>query len=331
MNHEYDSIAAPEQAGLTIRDATMTHPATSNYHHLLPKHPTSTTPTTTGLTLAVTAFLWWGVVMPIYLGAVKAAPLEQLAQRVVFGVPATLLLIIFAKAWPELKETFRSKRRLAVLALSTIFMAGIWIAFIEAVATGRLMDASLGYYIAPLVSVALGMIFLGERQRPLEWLAIALAVAAVAIIAWQLGTIPWIALTIAFCFAAYGLVRKKAHTGPLVGVTVELIFLFPFAGALYLWLAARDTVAITTTTTVQLTLMLVAGFVVIVPFLTFAGAARRLRLSTLGILQYIAPTGQMLIALINGEPLTTTRIIAFSLIWLALACYGLDSLRQRRR
>ncbi len=322
---------SPPRATGPAQSSTVTRPAPGNYHRLLPKQPTNSTPTTTGLTLAVTAFLWWGVVMPIYLGAVKAAPLEQLAQRVVFGVPAALLLIILAKAWPELKETFRSKRRLAVLALSTVFMAGIWVAFIYAVSTDRIMDISLGYYTAPLVSVALGMIFLGERQSPLEWLAIALAVAAVAIISIQLGTIPWIALTIAFCFAAYGLVRKKAHTGPLAGLTVELIFLLPLGAALYFWLAARGTVAITTAPPVQLALMLIAGFVVIVPFLTFAGAARRLRLTTLGILQYIAPTGQMLIALINGEPLTTTRIIAFSLIWLALACYGFDAFRQRRK
>jgi chloramphenicol-sensitive protein RarD len=308
----------------------MTPAAPGFYHRLLPKHTTTPTPSPTGLALAVTAFGWWGVIMPIYLGAVKAAPLEQLAQRVVFGVPAALILIVAARAWPELRETFRSKHRLAVLAASTVFMAGIWIAFIYAVATGRLMDASLGYYTAPLVSVALGMIFLGERQRPLEWLGIALAVVAVAVIAWQLGTVPWIALTIAFCFAAYGLVRKKAHTGPLVGVTVELIFLFPFAVALYLWLGTTGAIAITAAPPVQLSLMLAAGFVVIVPFLSFAGAARRLRLSTLGILQYIAPTGQMLVALINGEALTPARIIAFALIWLALACYGFDALKQRR-
>ena len=283
-----------------------------------------------GVTFGLLAFGWWGILMPVYIGALEAPPFEILFQRISFGVLPLLLLIAYRKSFPDLRRALATPRVRHLLALSTLLILCNWSAFIYSVSVDRLMDASLGYYATPLVSIALGMIFLGERLGRLEWAGVALAVASVALATYERGALPWISLVLMFSFSSYGLVRKRVDAGPLVGLTVEMLFAFPLIAAAYIWFIATNRDAITNAPPTQIALMLMAGLVVIAPLLWFAGAARRVRLATLGILQYISPTGQMIIALINGESVSNTRLVAFILIWAALVCYSANSFRNGR-
>ncbi len=275
--------------------------------------------------------MWWGVVMTLYLAAVKAEPVEQLIQRICFGVPSVLLLVALMRQFPQLATALRNKRVMLLLLASTVLIVLNWSAFIYSVSAGRLMDASLGYYATPLVSIALGVIFLGERLGKLEWIGVALAVASVALATWERGALPWISIILMFAFAGYGLIRKRVDAGPLVGLTIEMMIALPFAAAAYFWLAAQDRAAIVSAPPSQLALMAIAGFMVIAPLVWFSAAARRLRLATLGILQYISPTAQMIIGLIKGEEISPVRMAAFVLIWIALFCYSYNSIQRSRR
>ncbi|MDX9910617.1 MAG: EamA family transporter RarD [Phycisphaerales bacterium] len=290
-----------------------------------------------GLCYGLGAYTWWGSVVPLYLKLLRDAPaLELLAQRVVFGLPVLLLLLASRNGMPELRRVLRDKRARLVLLASAVLLATNWFAFIYSVVNARLMDSSLGYYINPLVSVALGMIFLGERQRTTQWVAIILAAAAVTIMTIQRGELPWISVTVALTFGTYGLVRKTVRAGATVGLTIELLAMLPFAIGLYAWLIISGKAMLVSTgdqaaSLGTAALMVLGGAVVIAPLVWFSAAARRLRLSTMGLLQYLAPTGQFLIAVFSGEPLHPYRLAAFVLIWIALFLFSFDSIRARFR
>ncbi len=278
------------------------------------------------------AYFWWGSVVPIYINALTrgewATPaIELVAQRVIFGIPVLLLLLAFTGRLNELKAALTEPARLRVLLLSAALIAINWFAFIYAVSTKRLIDASLGYYITPLVSIALGVVLLGERPRKPQIVAILLAVASVVVLTIDRGGLPWIAVTLALSFGFYGLVRKRAQTKPAPGLCVEMIAMLPAAIAIYGWLFANGTERITEGPPLRTTLMLLGGVMVTVPLVAFAAAAHRLRLATLGMLQYLAPTGQFVLAIVYGQELDAMTLLAFGLIWTALMLYSADAWR----
>jgi chloramphenicol-sensitive protein RarD len=285
-----------------------------------------------GLLYGLAAYGLWGLV-PLYFKAiVQVPPAETLAHRVVWSVVFLAGVLSLTGRWPDLVRCFRSRPLLLILLASTLLIGLNWFVFIYAVSQRQVLETSLGYFITPLVNVLLGMVFFGERLRPRQWLALTLAAGGVLILAVAAGQVPWIALTLAVSFGTYGLLRKMAPIDGLISLAVETLLLFPAAVGFLGFLAWDDAIswgAIDRTTDVLLPL---SGVVTTVPLLCFGAAARRLRLSTLGFLQYLSPSLAFLLAVGPfGEPFTTEQMASFGCIWTALAIYSADSVLAYRR
>lgn len=284
-----------------------------------------------GMAYGIAAYGMWGLV-PVYFKAVAEVPaLEVLAHRVVWSALMLIPLALARGKRAQVLQVLRDRKTLMVLTLTTVLIATNWFLFIWAVATDRVLEASLGYFINPLVNVVLGVAFLGERLSRPAAVAVFLAGIGVAVQVAVIGSLPWIALTLAFSFGLYGLLRKTASVGSVVGLTVETSLLMPVAvgflvsarhsGGLYLGTGHSGTDV----------LLVLAGLVTTLPLLCFTSAARRLRLATLGFLQYLAPSGQFLLAvLVYGEPLTAAHLVTFGCIWIALAIFTADQIRNAR-
>ncbi|MEZ4403923.1 MAG: EamA family transporter RarD [Kofleriaceae bacterium] len=284
-----------------------------------------------GLALGVAAYASWGVV-PLFWRLLRTvAPVEILAHRAAWGLGAFLALAAVTGQLSGVGRALRDPRQRWVLAGSGLLLAGNWGLFIWATLSGHLVAASLGYFINPLVSVALGVVFLGERLGRLTQAAIALAALGVGWLTVGHG-VPWIALALAGSFGAYGLIRKVVAVPAVVGSTVETVLMAPAAVAYLGYLASRGGGALGHVDGATHALLVATGVVTAVPLVWFTGAARRLPLSTVGLLQYLAPTGQLITAvLVFHEPLSARRLLAFGLIWAALALFSIELWRGRRR
>jgi chloramphenicol-sensitive protein RarD len=285
-----------------------------------------------GLLYGFAAYASWGF-MPVYIKAVRAAPvLEVLSHRIVWAFVLLLLIVWRRGELRELWSALRAPRALAVLAASTTAIAVNWLVYIWAVQNGHVLDSSLGYFINPLVNVLFGVLLLHERLDRTVRVAFAIAALGVLWLAIRGGHFPWIALALATSFGSYGLLRKLAPVGALVGLTIETALLTPLAGGYLVWAAATGRAAIFSGSASLDALLLLAGPVTAIPLLFFAGAARRLPLSTLGFLQYLSPTLQFLLAVLAyREPLDGPRLVAFALIWTALAMFAVHTGRAARR
>lgn len=283
-----------------------------------------------GLVAGIAAYSLWGIV-PVYwklLGHVDAV--ELVAHRALWGLGAFAALVALAGQLPALGLAVRDRRVVGVMALSGSLLAINWSIFVWATISGHLLDASLGYFINPLVSVALGTIFLRERLSRLQWLAIGLAAAGVGILTWRAGGVPWVALVLAGTFGLYGLVRKTAKVDALVGSTLETLLMVPVA-AIYLAVIADHGALGHGDVTTHL-LLVGTGVITAIPLVLFTVAARRLPLTTVGFLQYLAPTGQFFLAAIAyREPVPPERLAAFVVIWIGLAVFSLDLWRRTHR
>jgi len=272
------------------------------------------------------AFGLWGV-GPVYFKAVgQVPPLELLAHRVVWCVALTALLITFGRDWGQLRGGIRDRRTLATLALSAALVAVNWFTFIYAVTTDRIVEASLGYFINPLFNVVLGMLFLRERLNRRQLIAVLMALAGTLNLTLSLGVVPWIALTLAVCFGFYGLLRKTVRIEAVNGLFVETAMLTPVAAGYLLWLGWHGQGAFGTIDLGTDALLLFAGVITALPLVWFTRAARRLRYVTIGLLQYIAPTLQLLVGvLVYGEAFTSAHWVSFGLIWAGLAIFTWDA------
>ncbi|HSD89336.1 MAG TPA: EamA family transporter RarD [Kofleriaceae bacterium] len=280
-----------------------------------------------GLVQGVLAYGLWGIVAAYWKLLAHVGPVELIAHRAVWGLGAFMAIVIVAGQWRAFTTALRDPRLVGVMALSGALLAVNWGVFVWATVTGHLLDASLGYFINPLVSIALGMIVLRERLRRLQWIAIALAAIGVGLLTWRAGRAPWIPLVLASTFGLYGLVRKTARVDALVGSTIETVLMAPVAG---IYLAVVGGGVFPTASASTVTLLVGTGVVTAVPLVLFTSAARRLPLSTVGFLQYLAPTGQFLLAVLAfGEPLARDRLFAFCWIWLGLVVFSIDLVRQR--
>jgi chloramphenicol-sensitive protein RarD len=280
-----------------------------------------------GLVAAVAAYLSWGM-FPIYFKAVSAFPaLRILAHRIVWSMLFLAILATAQRRWGELVAAFRPGRR-RVYAATTLLIAANWLLFIWAVNSGRVLESSLGYFVNPLVSVVLGAVFLHERLSRWQTAAVALAGAGVVALVVRLGAFPWVALALAATFGLYGLLRKTARIDPVVGLLVETTLLAPVALAYLLALPQRGGADAHDPGTVAL--LALSGVITPLPLIWFGTAVRSLRLATMGILQYLAPSGQFLLAVaLYREPFTSTHAAAFGCIWASLALYTFDALRAR--
>jgi chloramphenicol-sensitive protein RarD len=281
-----------------------------------------------GVLLGIATYAFWGTVAPIYFKLVdRADPAEVLAHRIVWSVVVLVAIITAWRRWPPLLSAASDGRIVRILACSAVAVAINWYTYIWAVTHDRLIEASLGYFINPLVSVLLGFAFLRERLRTIEWVSIALATASVVWLTIAAGVIPWISLTVAFSFGLYGLLRKIAGVASLNGLTIETGILLPVAGGYLIYRAMAGTILFGHTSHAFDLLLIASGPVTAVPLLLFAAAVRRLRLATIGLLQYISPTLQFLIAVfLYHEPFDQSRMLAFVLIWIAVAIYSASNL-----
>lgn len=285
-----------------------------------------------GVFYAALAYTAWGLFPAFFkqLGQVNA--FEVVMHRMVWSLLFLLCVLAVLKRWGWLREVARQPKVLAAFGLSALLLSVNWSVYVWAVQHAQVVDASLGYFILPLVNVAFGFAFLKERPRPVQWLAVAVAAAGVVWLTLQAGRLPWVALVLAASFGIYGLLRKVATLGALEGLTLETLLLAPFAIGLLAWWAWHGQGALVHGNATTLGWLLLAGPLTAIPLLLFAAGARRIPLATLGILQYISPSLQMLLGVWwYGEAFDPTRAVGFYLIWLALLVYSLDSLWNGRR
>jgi len=285
-----------------------------------------------GVLLALAAYFIWGIA-PAYFKLIDFVPASEiLTHRIIWSFFFMVALISVSRQWSQLKRLLSQPKKILLLALSAVLIGGNWLLFIWSVNSHHMLEASLGYFINPLVNIVLGMIFLGERFRRMQWLAVLLAACGVLVQLWTFGSLPIIALGLAFSFAFYGLVRKKIAVDAQTGMLIETLWLLPVA-AIWLFGIADTTTSHMTQNPWSLNLMLMAaGVVTTIPLLCFTGAATRLRLSTLGFFQYIGPTLMFLLAvLFYGEIPGADKMITFGFIWVALAVFVMDALYTQRR
>ena len=277
------------------------------------------------------AYGTWGIA-PLFWRALDAVPPSDiLGHRVVWGLLFFLLLLSWRRRLPELSGLARP-RLIATFGISGGLLAANWFIFLYAIHTSQTLQASLGYFINPILNVVLGMVFLGERLRPGQWLAVSLATVAVVVMTLEAGALPWLSLLLAVSFGLYGLVRKTAPADALLGSNLETILLLPVAvlflahrwssGALELW-TGQTSIAV---------LLVTSGALTAFPLLWFSNAARRVSLTTLGFLQYLAPTGQFVLAVwVFHEPFRPLQLAGFAIIWTALAAFTWEARSNARR
>lgn len=274
-----------------------------------------------GLAFGLVAYAAWGI-LPVYfkaLGGVSAFLI--VAHRIVWSLVFLVILVSLLKGWGAVRSALRNRKALVTLTISAALIGGNWLLYVYAINSGHILAGSLGYYLNPLANILLGRFFLGEALSKRQWTAVAIAAAGVGVLAAGALETLWISLTLCFSFATYGLLRKQVAVNSVSGLMVETMILLPFALAFLLFQGSRGA-AVFGTTDAHFWLLLAAGVVSTTPLLLFTEAARRLAYSTVGMLQFIAPTVQFLLAvLVYGEAVTTAHGIAFAAIWTAVALY----------
>jgi chloramphenicol-sensitive protein RarD len=284
----------------------------------------------TGILSAALAFLCWGL-FPLYFHAIGDVPAMQiLANRMLWSLAFLLIVLGLRRQWSWLEQV-RQPRIFWSFVASALLLAANWLLYIWAVNNGHVIEASLGYFITPLVNIMFGFLLLKERLRPFQWGVIALAALGVAWLTWQSGSVPWVALFLAATFGGYGLLRKTAALGALEGLSFETMVLFPLALAYIAWLTLHGENAFLNTGSESTRWLLIAsGPITAIPLLLFANGARRIPLSILGLLQYLAPTIQFLLGvLLFKEAFTADRLVGFAMIWAALALFAGEGLLRR--
>jgi chloramphenicol-sensitive protein RarD len=293
--------------------------------------PDATSEHRAGLLAAVGAFLIWGL-FPLYLRALAdVPPLQVIGHRVAWCCLFVLIWLALRGELPAVRTAFSTPGVVPRLTLSAVLISVNWLVYVWAVGNGHVVDSSLGYFINPLVSVLLGVVVLRERLNVAQKVAVGLAAAGVVYLTIVVGRLPWIALTLAFSFGLYGLIRKVVAVEAVPGLAVETMLLTPLAVAYLLWCEAQGSGSFGHTTVTISTLLALSGIATALPLGLFSFGARRIPLSTVGLIQYLGPTLQLLLGVtVFGEPFTAVRAVGFVLIWLALAVYAADGLRRAR-
>lgn len=290
-----------------------------------------------GLAFAVASYVLWGFLPVLFVSLQPAGPIEIVAWRIVLSLVFCALLISATRGWPRLLAILRDRSTLVTLSIAGVFILVNWVVYVYASVTGHVVEASLGYFTNPIVTVLLGVIVLRERLRPLQWVAIGVSAVAVLVLAIGYGAFPWIALTLAFSFGLYGLVKKRVgpQADAISGLTIETAVLAPAAAVALVVIGAAGGLTIATEGTGHTALILSLGVATAVPLILFAAASRRLPLTYMGLVQYIAPILQLLVGVVVlKEDMPPERWLGFGIVWLALAILTIDMFiaagRQRR-
>jgi chloramphenicol-sensitive protein RarD len=276
---------------------------------------------------AISCFLLWGL-FPLYFKLLQdVSSFDIVVQRIFWSLLFLIVVLTWKRQWAWLGEVVRKPRVLLGFLISALLLSGNWVLYVWAVNSSRIVDASLGYFMSPLISVLLGYVILKEKLRPLQWLSVFMALGAVLWLTWINGALPWIGLVIAATFGIYGLLRKIAHLGALEGLALETILLAPLVLAILAVTAVHGNNGFLQASPTSQVLLALSGPVTAIPLLLFARAARRIPLSLLGLLQYISPTMQLLTGVfIYDEPFDGQRLTGFVVIWAALAVYSVEGL-----
>lgn len=284
-----------------------------------------------GFFFALSAFLIWGCLALYWKATSHVDAVEVTMHRVIWSLPVAGAILWYMGRTSDILPTLRSPRKLAILFFTSLMISFNWGIFIWAISVDRTLEAAMAYYINPLMSVAMGAVFLHERFNRLQLVAIILALVAVIILTIMQGVLPWISLSLALTFALYGLIRKTVDVGPTQGFLVEVILIYPIAVAYMIWLIYSGNLVFGSAGTSNIILLMCAGPATAIPLILFANGAKRLRLSTIGMMQYIAPTLIFLIGIfIFKEELKPSLLIAFILIWTALAIYSWSLFQDTR-
>ncbi len=284
-----------------------------------------------GFAAALLAYLIWGF-LPVYFKAVGSVDaLEVLTHRVIWAIPFGAIILTARRQWPEIRRALTHRIMLGWLAVAALFIALNWFIYIWAIHDERIFETSLGYYINPLTNMLVGVVYFGERLRRLQLLAVVLAAAGVVILTVSGGAVPWVALLLALTFTVYATIRKKVVIGGMPGLFIETSLLMPFALGWLIWLGANGQAAIGGSDPVLTFWLVMAGPITALPLLMFTLAARRLPLTTIGFMQFLAPTLQFGTGVYYGELLTTAHMICFVCIWAAVLIFSFDAFRSGRR
>jgi chloramphenicol-sensitive protein RarD len=285
-----------------------------------------------GFFYALGAFTIWGL-FPLYFRLIPhVAPFEVVLQRSLWSLVFLAVLLTALKRWAWLKQVVAEPRKLPLFGFSALLLACNWLVYVYAIQSHQVVEASLGYFINPLVNVLLGVLVLREKLSRVKWLAVALAAAGVAWLTWQLGRLPWIALVLACSFGVYGLVRKTSTLGALEGLALETLLLAPLVLPVLLWWTATQSTPWSQGDLGTSAWLALSGPLSALPLLLFAMAARRLPLATLGLVQYLSPSIQLLLGIwVFHEPFSSARLLGFGCIWAALALVSAEALRQSLR
>lgn len=283
-----------------------------------------------GVLSALVAYVLWGV-FPVYFKLVQAVPpTEVLTHRIIWAVPFGALILQSRRQWPEVRRAFASPTTLFWLALAALAISVNWFIYIWAVQQEEVLQASLGYYINPLVYVLVGVLFLKERLRRPQVISVLLAAIGVSYLTIRGGQFPWVAISLALLFTLYGVIRKQVAVGAMPGLFIETLLLFPFALGWLGWLMLSDLAEFGHSGLSMSLLLVLAGPLTVVPLLLFAIAARRLTLTVIGFMQFIAPTLQFIVGIFYGEVLTTAHLVCFGCIWTAVAIFSVDAFYQQK-
>lgn len=274
----------------------------------------------------------WGLFPIFWKQLTGVNPVELIAHRIVWSLAFLIPVVIARGTWGDSLRALRNPAAVRVHLLSGALLTMNWLVFVWAVNNGRIVETALGYFLTPLLNVAFGMIFLRERLRVAQGIALAIATAGVAVLVVAYGQLPWVALALAATFGSYGLLRKRSTLGSLSGLTLETMLLMPVALGFLVWQHTAGAGALGNIGAMQSALVISSGIVTAVPLLLFAQGARLIQLSTVGLLQYIAPSVQFAIGVfVYAEPLPPERLWAFGLIWMALVVYSADSIWTARQ
>ncbi len=286
----------------------------------------------TGILYATLAYTAWGLFPAFFKQVAHVPALEVVLHRTVWSLVFLAVVLALRRHWGWLAQTWRQPKVLLGFVASALLLASNWLVYVWAVSNDHVLDASLGYFILPLVNVAMGYVVLHERPRRGQWAAVALAACGVLWLTVQAGKLPWVALVLALTFGVYGLLRKLASLGALEGLALETLVLAPLAAAVLAWWGTQGQGALVHGDATTLAWLVAAGPITAVPLLLFAAGARRIPLSTMGLLQYISPTLQLLLGVwAYGEPFSGARVWGFVLIWVALVLYTLEGWWWMRR
>lgn len=284
-----------------------------------------------GFLYALAAYVFWGF-LPIYMKLVAHLPtVEVLAHRVIWSVPIALVLLLWLGRTSDIWRALRSPRTILQTAVAAMFVSGNWGLYVWAISVDRTLETALGYYINPLLTVLIGTLMLGDKMSRAQMVAIGFAVAAVGVLTWEAGGLPWVSLGLAATWAAYAFFKRTLPIGPAQGFFLEVLLLFVPATALVVWLQATGQGHFFDNSGYEAALFIGCGFVTAAPLIVYANGAKLLTLSTIGIMQYIAPTLVFLVAVfLFGEPFSATKLFAFTLIWIGLAIYTWSFVKQSR-